>query len=155
MYINSYCLKHPIFLECLAKFGKNGAYDLVETLVNQSVSKDTLDNKDFIQFLRDSNVILNDVFVNISVFLINSSEQISLVLKDGTIYQIDFTMIDYYQELFPSVFVDEEFKKMVLWFVVNSKKRKSKDEIEKFIYMWLSKASTSVKRKYTRKPKFI
>ena len=65
---------------------------------------------------------------------------ISLLLNDKSLYPITSQQVNHWKELYPSVDIMQELRKMVGWIEANPKKRKTKNGISKFINSWLSKA---------------
>ena len=66
--------------------------------------------------------------------------EIKLILNTGELYPISREKADRWRELFPSVDVNQELKKMSSWLENNPKNRKTKSGILRFCNGWLSRA---------------
>lgn len=66
-----------------------------------------------------------------------------VVLNDGTEWRPDIGLYDEYKKLYPAVDIDEEFRKMRAWCLSNSKKRKTKSGVKRFVNSWLDRAQNS------------
>lgn len=66
--------------------------------------------------------------------------EIKLILNTGELYPISKEKADRWRELFPSVDVNQELKKMASWLENNPKNRKTKSGILRFCNGWLSRA---------------
>lgn len=64
---------------------------------------------------------------------------ISLILNDKSLYPVYEDQLPHWKELYPSVNVEQELRKMSGWCEGNPKKRKTKTGVNKFINNWLSK----------------
>ena len=63
-----------------------------------------------------------------------------LPLNDGTVYGVTRQQADDYAALYPRVDVDRELCRMREWCLSNGEKRKSRNDIRRFINGWLSRA---------------
>lgn len=103
-----------------------------KTNVN-SLEEDIDKNKNRLR--EDKNIILaQSDFSNRSMPAI-----ITLTLNDKSEYPIYQTNIDEWKELYQSVDVLQELRKMKGWLDANPKKRKTKNGIKRFINSWLSR----------------
>ena len=66
-----------------------------------------------------------------------------VILNDGTEWRPDIDLYDEYKKLYPAVDIDEEFRKMRAWCLSNSKKRKTKSGVKRFVNSWLDRAQNS------------
>lgn len=65
---------------------------------------------------------------------------ISLILNDKTLYPVSTEQAEHWRELFPSVDVLQELRKMSAWLESNPAKRKTRNGIQRFITGWLSRS---------------
>lgn len=72
---------------------------------------------------------------------------ITLALNDKSEYPVYNTNIIEWRELYPSVNVMQELRKMKGWLIANPQKRKTKRGIAKFINSWLSREQDAGKSK--------
>lgn len=70
---------------------------------------------------------------------VETAQVVSMILNDGNEYPIYQHQVDEWQELFGSVDVVRELKKMQAWLTANPKRRKTKKGILRFIVNWLMK----------------
>lgn len=64
---------------------------------------------------------------------------IEIVLNDGSNYQVSETDYAYYMQLYPAVDIMVELRKMAGWCYSNTKNRKTRRGIQRFINSWLSR----------------
>ena len=64
---------------------------------------------------------------------------IELILNDKSLFQVHQDDIDLWTELYPSVDIMQELRKMKGWIDSNPTKRKTKNGIKRFINSWLSR----------------
>lgn len=64
---------------------------------------------------------------------------IELILNDKSLFQVHQDDIDLLTELYPSVDIMQELRKMKVWLYSNPTKRKTKNGIKRFINSWLSR----------------
>lgn len=69
----------------------------------------------------------------------SSEVVISLPLSSGS-YPIDQNEFEYWQDLYPTINVLQEMKKMIGWLDAHPDKKKDKGNIKAFVSRWLSKA---------------
>lgn len=95
-----------------------------------------------------------DIYIAPSNFP-NCSEPpiISLSLNDNSLYLIYQKDIDEWKELYQSVDILQELKKMKGWLNANPKKRKTKSGIKRFINAWLSREQDKPHLQSTATPK--
>jgi len=148
--VDSHVLNHPAFVECLSRLGSGGGIALINLLVFQDPKLLESCSEEFISYFREKNILFPNNAVNVSIFLPENTDGFSIILKDGSIFSIDYIMLNYYQELFPAIYVEDELKKIVLWFLLNPKKRKLASDVELFIYKWLSSATSKIQRRHKR-----
>lgn len=65
--------------------------------------------------------------------------------KTNTYKDISEKDIKYYEELYPNVDINQEFRNMIGWLNSNPKKRKTKKGIDKFINGWLQRKQSTNK----------
>ena len=65
----------------------------------------------------------------------------SLVLKDGTMFEVTEEMLRKYQKVYKNLDCKQEIEKMALWCDSTPAKRKTKAGISRFINNWLSRES--------------
>ena len=75
-----------------------------------------------------------------------SEPVITLLLKDGSEYPITKEAVSELSDVFPSVDIIAELKKMRLWLSSNPGRRKTKAGIKRFITAWLSKSDGNSKQ---------
>lgn len=68
-----------------------------------------------------------------------------LPMLDGSMYPVPRSLVEEYRSLYPSVDVTLEFRKMIKWLDVHPKKRKTSEDIEKFINGWLGRSQDSAR----------
>lgn len=77
----------------------------------------------------------------------NNQGAYRLALKDGSYFDVDSEMVDFYQTAYPAIDVHGELRLMVAWCFSNDAKRKTRRGIKRFINSWLNgakaKAATS------------
>lgn len=66
-----------------------------------------------------------------------------VILNDGTEWRPDIDLYEEYKKLYPAVDIDEEFRKIRAWCLSNSKKRKTKSGVKRFVNSWLDRAQNS------------
>lgn len=66
-----------------------------------------------------------------------------VILNDGTEWRPDIGLYEEYKKLYPAVDIDEEFRKIRAWCLSNSKKRKTKSGVKRFVNSWLDRAQNS------------
>jgi len=78
--------------------------------------------------------------------IVEGSEKliILLPLKSGEDYPVQKETLDYFKEIYPTVDILQELKKMQAWLYSNADKGKTKTGIKRFINNWLSKSSAPV-----------
>lgn len=69
----------------------------------------------------------------------SESVVVSLILNDGTEFNVTDTYVAQMQQLFPNVDVVQQMMKMSAWCINNPRKRKTRRGITAFINSWLSK----------------
>lgn len=80
----------------------------------------------------------------------SSPAVILLELNDGSKYPICQQQVDEWQELFGSVDIVRELKKMQAWLAANPKRRKTKKGIMRFIVNWLMKEQDKPHREVSK-----
>ncbi len=68
-------------------------------------------------------------------------DEIKLILKNSTLYRVPHEKIDGWQELYPTVNIIAELKKLKAWLVENPKKRNTLGGMGRRITSWLARAS--------------
>ena len=71
----------------------------------------------------------------------------SIILKDGTVYEVEEHQAQTWKELFPDVNVEIELKKMQAWNDANPGKRKTARGVKAFIVNWLSREQKGAAQK--------
>lgn len=71
----------------------------------------------------------------------------SIILKDGTVYNVEEHQAWMWKELFPDVNVEIELKKMQAWSDANPGKRKTARGVKAFIVNWLSREQKGAAQK--------
>lgn len=66
-----------------------------------------------------------------------------VILNDGSEWRPDIGLYEEYKKLYPAVDIDEEFRKIRAWCLSNSKKRKTKSGVKRFVNSWLDRAQNS------------
>lgn len=66
-----------------------------------------------------------------------------MMLLDGSLHLVQRSEIERYQELYPAVDIDQEFRKMIGWLESHPKNRKTLEGMAKFINGWLCRAQDS------------
>lgn len=74
-----------------------------------------------------------------------------LLLVTGGFYPVSREEAKKYQELYPAIDVDQEFRKMIGWLDANPKNRKTPKGIGRFINGWLCRAQDSARPKPEKK----
>ena len=69
---------------------------------------------------------------------------ITILLNDGSEYEVKEDYFEQMKKLFPGVDVMTQFRNMSAWSINNPAKRKTKSGIKRFIGNWLSKAQDNV-----------
>jgi len=64
-----------------------------------------------------------------------------ILLKDGTIYQMNDQDHTYFQDLYPKVDIDQELRNMEGWAYSNPSRRKTRRGAKKFINSWLCRVN--------------
>lgn len=64
----------------------------------------------------------------------------ALVLNDGTEWRPTFRDYEEFKRLYPSVDIDDQFRRMRAWLLTNPSRRKTKRGVMQFVNRWLSKA---------------
>lgn len=77
----------------------------------------------------------------------SSNKNISLLLKDGSSYEVCDEDIAKYQEAYSNLDVVGELKRMSLWCESNISKRKTRKGISRFIVNWLSRQQKEERNK--------
>ena len=67
-----------------------------------------------------------------------AASPLTLILNDGTEFEITQEYIDKMQELFPAVNVLQQFRSMSAWCINNPSRRKTKRGVTAFVNRWLS-----------------
>jgi predicted phage replisome organizer len=104
---------------------------------------------------RDKSIEIKDK-KNISTFARSSGKQTSepeadveaVILNDGSDWRPSAALYEEYVRLFPAVDVKQQFRLMRSWCLGNSKKRKTRNGIKRFVSSWL----TSEQNRGSRKP---
>jgi len=73
-----------------------------------------------------------------------SEVQFKIILKDGSLFEVDGQMVEMFQQAYPRINVREELGKMVAWHFSNEAKRKTRRGIKRSINSWLNAAKPSV-----------
>jgi len=73
-----------------------------------------------------------------------SEVQFKIILKDGSLFDVDGQMVEMFQQAYPRINVREELGKMVAWHFSNESKRKTRRGIKRSINSWLNAAKPSV-----------
>lgn len=68
-----------------------------------------------------------------------------LPMLDGSMYPVPRSLVEEYRSLYPSVDVTLEFRKMIKWLDIHPEKRKTSEDIEKFINGWLGRSQDSAR----------
>ena len=94
----------------------------------------------------DKNVTHNNTSININNNISSEHEAqeqalVKLPLKDNTFFSVTEAVLKHYAELYPSIDLKTEFKKMLDWLNNNPNKRKIK--INSFISRWLNKVQSN------------
>ena len=64
---------------------------------------------------------------------------ISIILNNGTYYDVPMSKVERWKELYPAVDVEQELRKMAGWSEENQKKRKTRTGVRAFINNWLAR----------------
>lgn len=64
---------------------------------------------------------------------------ISIILNNGTYYDVPMSKVERWKELYPAVDVEQELRKMAGWSEENQKKRKTRTGVGAFINNWLAR----------------
>lgn len=75
---------------------------------------------------------------------------ISIILNDGTEFEISEDYIEKMKPLFPGVNVRAEMRKMSAWCINNPSRRKTKRGVTRFINSWLSSAQKEAEEKTSK-----
>ena len=84
---------------------------------------------------------------------LSSGVVLVLPLAGGKEFPIYRENVDFWQESYPAVDVDQELREMKAWCIANPQKRKTEKGIGNFIINWLSKEQDSGKHSPTAKPR--
>lgn len=68
---------------------------------------------------------------------------VSMILNDGTMYDVTVSDAKHYEELYPAVDVRQALRNMTGWCEANKAKRKTRGGIKSFINTWLAKEQNS------------
>ena len=103
------------------------------------------------------NNINNNIIYNNNLCSEQNSEPpfITLTLNDKTEYPVTFEYVDEMQQLYQSVDVKTELRKMRAWCINNPKKRKTKSGIKRFINMWLGNEQDKGRRTASPPPQEV
>ncbi len=77
---------------------------------------------------------------------------ISMILNDGTYYDLPKTEVEHYKELFPAVNVEQEIRSAVAWAESNPKKRKTKSGAKAFFTKWLIREQNNGRTTFRQAP---
>lgn len=64
---------------------------------------------------------------------------ISIILNNGSYYDVPMSKVERWKELYPAVDVEQELRKMAGWSEENQKKRKTRTGVRAFINNWLAR----------------
>jgi len=64
-----------------------------------------------------------------------------ILLKDGTTYELSAQDYIFFQNHYPDVDIDEQFRKMESWCYCNPERRKTRRGAKSFINAWLCRAN--------------
>lgn len=64
---------------------------------------------------------------------------ISIILNNGTYYDVPMSKVERWKELYPAVNVEQELRKMAGWSEENQKRRKTRTGVGAFINNWLAR----------------
>jgi len=67
-----------------------------------------------------------------------------IILKDGTLFDVDEQMVIMFEMAYPRINVREELGKMVAWHFSNESRRKTRRGIKRSINSWLNAARPTV-----------
>lgn len=129
--------------------------NIVITNDNRVITNDnkpiTKDNKS----ITNNNTIRNDTIRNIDNLSTNvsklssenlqiappekSSTFITMILRDGDLYEVSEKDVEMYQTLYPAIDVKQKLRDMSGWCMANKPNRKSRQGIKRFIDNWLRK----------------
>ena len=87
-----------------------------------------------------SNSINNNNSLNTSMQIPDNRTGISMILKDGSFYEVVPDKAAMWQRAYPGLDVESELYQMVAWCDSNPAKRKTRAGIEKFINGWLNRS---------------
>lgn len=105
--------------------------DAIEKEIEKDIEKDK--EKEIENKKRDINTICSEPPATSPMF-------VSLLVKDGTEYQVSQDEVDGYKELYPTVDVEQELRSMKGWLADNPGKRKTRSGMKRFIGNWLRSA---------------
>lgn len=114
----------------------NQTVDKIIHLLNQNDNEYDNDNDN------DNDVSYNDTCndtCNDTLPTKLSNVFITIITNTKEEYPIEFNLVTQYKELYPSVDVEQELKKMKAWSISNPSKRKTKRGMLKFVNNWLSR----------------
>ena len=66
---------------------------------------------------------------------------IKMLLKDGGLYEVKISALPRYRELYRTVDIEEELRKMCGWLDGNPSRRKTKGGMPRFIHSWFARAA--------------
>jgi len=79
---------------------------------------------------------------------------ITILLKTGEEYPVSKSEIDEWSKIYTHIDVQYELQRMKMWCISNPKKRKTEEEINKFITGWLENGEKAERNKPKGKPGF-
>ena len=88
----------------------------------------------------NNNIITNNSITN------NIIISVELPLIDNTLYQISEDKVKEWQQVYQAIDVKNELEKMKCWLNANSKNRKTRKGIERFIVAWLNRSQDKAPR---------
>jgi hypothetical protein len=150
LMVKTRAVKNPILIKrfWLLKKEETETFIKVQSFLNNSENKEDNSEKN------NDNSEKNDIKEskvkeskekNKSTIAEGSEKPIILLpLKSGEDYPVQKETLDYFKEIYPTVDILRELKKMQAWLYSNADKGKTKTGIKRFINNWLSKSSVSV-----------
>jgi len=75
----------------------------------------------------------------------NGLSDYRMPLKDGSLFELQDNDLQMYKQVYTSIDVDTELRKMIAWLVSNPSKRKTRRGVLKFVNSWLNRAKPEIK----------
>ena len=119
----------PMYTDCIHSIDK---YSIVESSLEvKGSSKDSSKHNNKSSTPKETITTCTEEFFNCSV--------LALPLNDGTEYEVQKSMVEEFEGLYPAVDVMQELRNMRGWLLNNPRKRKTKRGINAFINAWLAR----------------